>query len=192
LPEPSTTPLLAREEGRALLAVARASIAHGIACGRPLPVDPSAHAPALRAPGAAFVTLRRNGALRGCVGELRASRPLVASVAEQAWAAAFRDPRFAPLARDELDALDLHVAVLGAPEPIDARSQAELLAALRPGVDGVIVEDGAHRATFLPSVWGSLPEPQRFVRELMQKAGLPPGHWSPATRALRYTTQDIE
>jgi AmmeMemoRadiSam system protein A len=183
---------LGPRERRALLEIARASIEHGLQRGAPLHVDGAALPPALREPGAAFVTLRRNGDLRGCIGELAPSRALAESVAHHAWAAAFRDPRFAPLEPVELGDLDVHIAVVGPHEPLDASSEAALLAALRPGVDGVIVDDGAlHRATFLPAVWASLPEPREFVRELARKAGLPPLAWPPTLRAWRYAVEEI-
>lgn len=178
----------AGELQRALLRVARESILHGLRTGRPLPVDPDAWPPALRAPGAAFVTLRKHGALRGCVGELEPRRPLVESVAHHAWAAAFRDPRFAPLAGDELEAIELHVSALGPLEPIAADGIEALVALLRPGQDGLVLADGPCRATFLPAVWESLADPHAFVCELLAKAGI--SGWSPTTRAWRYTAYE--
>ena len=178
---------LSRSEQELLLGVARDSIAQWLVAGRALDLDPAAFPPALRDTRASFVTLRRpDGALRGCVGELEASRPLVHSVADRARAAAFGDPRFRPLAAHELDEVGLHVSVLGDLEPIDAASEAELLAALRPGVDGLVIDDGAHRATFLPAVWESLREPRHFLRELFRKAGLVESAWPPRLRAWRY------
>lgn len=194
-PEPralrSPPPRLGPPERRALTEVALASIRHGLAVGRPLPIDPLAYPPPLREARAVFVTLRRAGRLRGCVGELEAVRPLVESTARHSYAAAFRDPRFPPLGGEELAGLEVHLSVLGAPEPLDVGSETELLAALRPGVDGLLIEDGFHRATFLPAVWESLPEPERFVRELKQKAGLPADHWSAGTRAWRYEVESV-
>jgi len=182
---------LAPAERQALLAAARASIEHGLRTGRPMPVDPVALPPALRAPGAAFVTLRRKGELRGCTGELEARRPLAASVAEQAFSAAFRDPRFAPLAPAELEGLDVHISILGPLEPLEAVSVPDLVGALRPGIDGVLIDDGLHRATLLPAVWESLPEPASFARELWRKAGLVPGVWRSGLRVWRYEVESI-
>ncbi len=176
-----------------LLAVARASVAHGLAHARPLSVDAAALSPALRAAGASFVTLRaRGGALRGCIGSLEATRPLAADVAENAYRAAFHDPRFAPLAAGELPGLRIHLSILSAPEPLPATCEADLLARLRPGVDGLVLEDGFARATFLPDVWEQLPTPREFVRRLKQKAGLPSDHWSSTLRFQRYTARSIE
>jgi AmmeMemoRadiSam system protein A len=178
--------VLGATERAALLALARASIEHGLEAGEPLVVDALELPPALRVRRAVFVTLHAHGALRGCLGELAPSRALGSSVAWHAWAAAFRDPRFPALSSDELDALEIHVSVLGPLEPIAAATAPELLAALRPGLDGLVVEDGPFRATFLPAVWESLPEPHDFLDALVRKAGLPPGHWSATTRAYRY------
>jgi AmmeMemoRadiSam system protein A len=179
--------------GRTLLDVARASVAHGLRHGAPLPVDLAALADPLRRPAASFVTLLRrdDGELRGCIGELEARFALAESVARNAWSAAFQDPRFAPVGDRELDELRFHVSVLGALEPLPARSPAELAAALRPGADGVLIDDGRHRATFLPAVWRSLPEPERFVRELERKAGLAGRAWPPALRAWRYDALEL-
>jgi AmmeMemoRadiSam system protein A len=178
------------QERRTLLDVARASIEHGLHHGGPRPVDPAAYPAPLQRPAASFVTLRRAGELRGCIGELEALRALVESVAHNAWRAAFHDPRFDPVGEDELGALDLHLSVLGGLEPLPAATEAELLAALRPGRDGLLLDDGAHRATFLPAVWASLPEAERFVAELKRKAGLRHG-WPVGMRAWRYGVTEI-
>lgn len=179
------------EPGSASLrALARASIGHGLREGRPLPVDPESYAPELRAPAASFVTLRENGELRGCTGSLEPSQPLVVDVAENAFRSAFGDPRFPPLTARELEELSISVSVLSALEPIPAVSREELLARLRPGIDGLVLRDGNHAGTFLPSVWESLPDPEEFLDSLFRKSLLPPGHWSPTLRFERYTTRD--
>ncbi len=188
-PTPSTEGPLSAQEGARLLQVAAASIAHGLETGRPLPVDAAAYPPPLRDPGAAFVTLHLHGRLRGCIGSLEAYRPLVVDVAENAFAAAFRDPRFPPLQPAETVGLEVEVSVLSAPEPLPVQDEATLLARLVPGVDGLILEDGPYRATFLPTVWESLPEPREFVAQLKRKAGLPASYWSPTLRFYRYRTQ---
>jgi hypothetical protein len=175
-----------------LVALAADSIACGLRSDAPLAVDLAAESAELREPGATFVTLRSpGGALRGCIGSLEARRPLVIDVAENAFRAAFHDPRFEPLRAEELAGLAIEVSVLRAPEPITAASEAELLAALVPREDGLILEDGERHATFLPEVWESLPTPREFLGALQRKAGLPVGHWSPATRAFRYRTRKL-
>jgi len=158
-------------DGPALLSLARQAIVWQVA-GRGPPPVPETLPPALQRPGAAFVTLHRNGALRGCIGSLAAHRPLAADVAENAVRAALNDPRFPPLTAAELDGLEVSVSVLTPPEPIAWRDEADLLAKLRPRHDGLIIEDGPRRALFLPAVWEQLPDPREFLAHLKQKAGL--------------------
>lgn len=174
-----------------LLRVAWNSIEQGLRNGTPWPVDANQYEPELCEHRASFVTLERYGQLRGCIGRLEAERPLVEDVAENAFAAAFRDPRFAPLSQAERSGLSLHISVLSLPEPLRFQSEAELIEQLRPGLDGLILEDGLHRGTFLPSVWSSLPEPEEFLRYLKRKAGLPMDHWSDSLRVSRYTTESF-
>ena len=171
------------ELGRALLAIARNAV--GAELGRPQGVAP-AHA-ALDAPGATFVTLKQGGELRGCMGSLEAARPLRADVHANAIAAAFRDPRFPPLSAAEFDVTRAEVSLLSARLPIDAVDEEGLLRALVPGIDGVVLEYGRHRATFLPQVWESLDDPRRFVDALKRKAGLSAGFWHAQIRFSRYT-----
>jgi len=173
------------------LHLARASIAHGLSDLCPLPVNPEEHPPALRAHRAAFVTLKADGLLRGCIGHLQAVQPLVRDVAENAFAAAFRDPRFPPLTASELGDIQIEISVLGPPVPLVFGSEAELVALLEPGRDGLILEAGPARGTFLPAVWESLPDPRAFVRELKRKAGLDRDFWSDALRVSRYRTESF-
>jgi AmmeMemoRadiSam system protein A len=179
-------------DGARLLAIAKASLAHGLRHGSALLPDAAEESPALRALGASFVTLRTaEHELRGCIGTLEPVRPLAADVAENAWRAAFRDPRFPPLAASEAAGLALSVSLLGAPERVAVRSEAELLARLEPGRDGLILAFDGRRATFLPEVWDSLPAPAAFVAALKRKAGLAPGFWSERIEAFRYATTSL-
>ena len=168
--------------GAALLARARNAIADAFT----LPTGHEPEHPALSAPGATFVTLRLAGALRGCVGTLVATRPLGHDVRLQALCAAFRDSRFAPLQREEFGALAIEVSLLGPPLPLAASSEADARAALRPGVDGVILEWRGRRATLLPQVWEQLPGPGDFLAALKRKAGLPADFWADGLRLQRY------
>ena len=143
----------------------------------------------LAEPGATFVTLKLDGELRGCIGSLEPRRCLADDVAHNARAAAYRDPRFPPVDRDERRRLDIEVSVLSAPEPLEAATESEALAQLRPGIDGVVLEFGDLRSTFLPQVWESLPDPKEFLGELKRKAGLPPRFWDPRIRLSRYTVE---
>ncbi|MGM0412763.1 MAG: AmmeMemoRadiSam system protein A [Pseudomonadota bacterium] len=173
--------------GQALLKLAARTLAAATA-DETLPAAPT-EPPALTEPGAAFVTLQHDGDLRGCIGSLEAYRPLGEDVIANARAAAFRDPRFPPLQPAELPGLHVEVSVLTAPEPLPFNDETDLLDQLQPGVDGLILEAGArHRGTFLPAVWESLPEPQRFLAELRRKAGLPADYPLTETRLWRYTT----
>ncbi len=173
-----------------LLGVAAASIRHGLQRGEPLIPETDEFPVALQRPGASFVTLTLNGRLRGCIGSLEALRPLVKDVAANAFAAAFSDPRFPTLSAAEYPLLELAISVLGPAEPMQFSSEADLIAQLRPGVDGLILEDGTgHRGTFLPSVWETLPQPAEFLRQLKLKAGLPPDYWSDNLRVSRYHTE---
>ena len=189
-PSPPPTPL-SPEYRSQLLLVAKESIEHGLQLDRPLRVNSEAYPAALQAPRASFVTLQRHKELRGCIGHLEACLPLVVDVAENAFAAAFRDPRFPPLTTRELQDLEIHISVLTPAVPMSFSSQADLLRQLRPGIDGLILEEGHHRGTFLPSVWESLPEPEQFLAHLKRKAGLSPTHWSSSLKVKRYMTESF-
>lgn len=172
------------ERGRRLLAIARAAIARRLDAAAPAP---AADADWLRRPGAVFVTLKQDGRLRGCIGSLEARRPLAEDVAANAEAAAFRDPRFAPLSRDELARTEIEVSLLSPPEPLEVADEAAAVARLRLGIDGVIFDYGRHHATFLPQVWDELGDPADFLHHLKYKAGLPPDFWHPDVKLSRYT-----
>jgi len=174
-----------------LLDTAWQSIRHGLTHRRPPAVDSTDVDPALTRPGASFVTLHAQGALRGCIGSLEAYRPLIEDVSDNAFSAAFRDPRFLPLQEEELDDISLDISVLGSPEPLHFGSEHDLLRQLQPGRDGLILQDGTYRGTFLPAVWESLPEPEQFLQHLKLKAGLPADHWSDTLRVWRYSTESI-
>lgn len=170
------------ELGCALLALARGAIAERLGHDRAAPVGHEA----LDDPGATFVTLTQQGRLRGCIGSLEAHRPLGQDVRENALAAAFRDPRFAPLAVEEFEITRVEVSLLTAPEPLVFADEADFMAQLRPGIDGIVFQYGRHRGTFLPQVWESLPDPNLFMQQLKRKAGLPPNFWHETVSISRY------
>ncbi len=176
-------------EQQILLRLAADSIDSGLRTQYPIEVDVDTLPASLLQEAACFVTLHRQGQLRGCIGSLVARQPLAQDVAENAFNAAFRDPRFPPLQSAELADLDLEISVLGTPEDLHFRTEADLIAQLRPGEDGLILEAAGHRGTFLPSVWESLPEPADFFRHLKQKAGLPMDFWSADMHIQRYDTE---
>ena len=137
-------------------------------------------------PGASFVTLTQDGRLRGCIGSLEACRPLAEDVAANAVAAAFRDTRFAPLPCHEWASTRIEVSQLERPVQMDCADEVDAIARLRPGLDGVILTLGSRRATFLPQVWKSLPDPRQFLAHLKQKAGLPADFWDDRITLARY------
>ena len=185
----STDNALSAADRATLLDVARASIQHGLRHRQALAVNPDDYPETLRPLRATFVTLETGGQLRGCIGALVAYLPLVQDVAVHAYAAAFEDPRFPELRPDELPKLEIFISVLSPPEPMRFSSEEDLLAQVRPGVDGLILQLHQYRATFLPAVWESLPDPDLFLTQLKHKAGLPLDFWSPELRVERYTTE---
>jgi MEMO1 family protein len=166
----------------ALLSRARNAIARALA----LPTTAEPGHPALDAPGATFVTLRLDGELRGCVGSLSAERAVADDVRVHALAAAFRDSRFEPLGVEEFAELDIEVSLLGPTQPVAASTEAEAHDALRPGIDGVLLEWRGRSATFLPQVWDQLPLPAEFLAALKRKAGLAADFWHQDLRLSRY------
>ena len=172
-----------------LLRVARESIQHGLEHRHAINVD--AYDERLQQHGGSFVTLNKNGALRGCIGTLQPYQPLVNDVAEHARAAAFSDPRFPALGVEELSDIVISLSVLGKPGVINFYDEEDLISQLRPLEDGLIFEEGGNRGTFLPSVWESLPEPRQFLQQLKRKAGLPADYWSDSLKISRYTTQSF-
>jgi len=169
--------------GTCLLQLARRAIAARLGLAAP---TAAVDAPELAKMGATFVTLTQHGDLRGCIGSLEAWRPLLEDVQENAVAAAFHDPRFPPLSAEEWPITRVEVSLLTPSEPIQFVDEADALAQLRPGIDGVIFNVGRRRATFLPQVWEQLPEPAEFMARLKQKAGLSADYWGPDVQLARY------
>ncbi len=174
---------MATDRGPTLLAIARGAIARQF--GEKVP--PFELDQWLQEPGATFVTLQMHGKLRGCVGSLLAQRPLREDVETNACAAAFHDSRFAPLSRHEYPDIEIEVSLLSTMESLAFENQKHLLTLLRPGVDGVVLEYGWQRGTFLPQVWEQLPDPKTFLVHLKQKAGLSADFWSDEIQISRYT-----
>lgn len=187
-PTSAATGFLRPDEGVALMRLAVAAVrAKLLAEQFPMPVPRSAR---LRSAGASFVTLERAGRLLGCIGTLQASRPLYVDVVRNA-RRAMADPRLPPVGADAWPALDVKVSVLSAPEPVAVAGRDALVATLRPGVDGLLLTDGMRRATFLPSVWVKLAEPDRFVAALLAKGGWPATEWPADLAVSRYTTHEF-
>ena len=178
--EPDTLP---RDAGRVLLPLARTAIANQLGMSWQENETPQW----LQQYGACFITLTRDTKLRGCVGTLRAQRALAEDVKANAVAAAFRDPRFPPVAAGEFPVVALEISVLSAVEPMRFDDEADALRQLRRGIDGLVFEYGYHTSTFLPQVWEDFKEPTEFVAHLKYKAGLPPDFWDKDVRLSRYT-----
>jgi len=182
---------ISQEDRWTLLDLAQASIHHGLDEGGAVSVRPEEYPERLRIQRATFVTLNRHSQLRGCIGHLEAIQSLVEDVAENAWCAAFRDPRFPPFLPHELAGLKIHISVLTPAQRIFFANEPDLKQQIRPGVDGLILKDGSARGTFLPSVWDSLPAVDDFWSQLKRKAGLPTDHWSHSLEVYRYTTESF-
>ncbi len=182
---------LTEQEKQQLREVARQSIDYGLKHDQPLPVSVENYSPLLQQQAATFVTLNLHGQLRGCIGTLQAYQPLIKDVAQHAYDSAFRDRRFSPVTEGEAPELEIHISILTPDEPIEANSEAELLSRLRPGIDGLILKDGPHQATFLPAVWEQLPAPEDFLAHLKIKAGLARNHWSDSIVFSRYQAVSV-
>ena len=171
-----------------LLEIARQSIHCGLAERQALQVTAPGSGDPLSAVHGVFVTLTQRAQLRGCIGSLEGIAPLAQAVADAAYSAAFRDPRFPALAAGECRRTRVEISVLSGMEPVAVDSRGHLLDTLVPGRDGLVLEEGCHRSTFLPTVWEQLPEPETFLGQLLLKAGLPHDHWSSSIKLMRYTT----
>lgn len=171
------TEKLTPEEQKTLLRMAREAMEHAVRGEKLPPLDPSKLSPNLREEGVSFVTLTIRGQLRGCIGALEAYQPLADDVREHAAAAALEDPRFPQVREDELSRIQVEVSRLTRPVPLEYRDAEDLLAKLRPHVDGVILRDGFRRATFLPQVWEKIPDPSEFLGSLCYKMGADDDLW---------------
>ncbi len=170
--------MLSREEQQYLLSLARETVGRVARGQEAPPVDLDEVPERLRREGASFVTLTEHGRLRGCIGSLEARRPLALDVQQNAVGAAMHDPRFPPVSPQEVGELTIEISVLSQPEPLRYDGVADLCRKLRPGVDGVVIEQNWHRATFLPQVWEKLPDERQFLQRLCLKAGLTPDAYS--------------
>ncbi len=178
------------EERSLLLRLAREAIIQAVRGQSLAPLDLASLSPALRTDGASFVTLTKHGALRGCIGTLEPYQPLAEDVREHAVAAALQDYRFSPVTPDELPELHIEISRLTPPQPLIYDAPAELATLLRPGVDGVVLDDGFRRATFLPQVWEKIPDPQDFLSQLCLKMGASPDLW--LRKRLRVQCYQVE
>ena len=174
-----------------IIQIARQSILEGFTHQRPYKPDPQQIPEQLMQKGACFVTLTMNKQLRGCIGSLEAYQALADDIANNAFAAAFSDPRFPPLNHYEVDHTDIEVSILSTQKEIQFKDEQDLLQQIRPGIDGLVIEENKKRGTFLPMVWESLPDKKEFLNHLKLKAGLPENYWSDSIHVPRYTTELI-
>jgi AmmeMemoRadiSam system protein A len=180
-PDHDTPTVLNAEQGQLLVKLARQTLLHHFA--RPIPQDEIDSLndrladPCFAQPCGTFVTLKIDGQLRGCIGNLTSNESLVSGVRRNAINAAFHDPRFPALSASELDRVTIEISVLSNPRPLAYRDAADLLKKLRPNIDGVIIRKDLASATFLPQVWEQLPDPQDFLKHLCMKAGLAADAW---------------
>lgn len=183
---------LCDNERKLLLDTAHQSIVYGVTETRPMQVELDHFPKSLTSIRATFVTLTINGKLRGCMGTLDAFRPLLCDVSDNAYSAAFSDPRFDAVTSGELDGLSFHISILSPANELVFASEQDLINQLQPNIDGLILQEGQQRATFLPAVWESLSDPSSFLNHLKQKAGLPYDYWSDQIRIFRYETESVE
>lgn len=183
---------LSKSNKKILLDLAYQSIKTGLETRHPLNINLRDYSAELVQQRATFVTLEKNKQLRGCIGMLKAVLPLAEDIAENAFSAAFKDPRFPQVDSSELDQLEIHLSILSPSEAIEFRSEEDLIAQIRPNIDGLILESGLRRGTFLPSVWQSIPTSIQFLQHLKQKAGLAKNYWSDQIKVYRYTTEMID
>jgi len=184
-------PMLAAPHRATLLRVARQALDIRLRKGSAPEIDRTSFPAALQGQGAAFVTLTEAGRLRGCIGSLYAHRPLVEDVVANALKAGLEDPRFAPVTAADLPGLRIKIAVLTRAASLSFGSEAEALAAIHPGEDGLILSSRGRRGTFLPMVWEDLPEPAAFLRALKRKAGFDPDYWSDDLQLHRYRAESF-
>ncbi len=181
---------LTTEEKQILLRLARQALDMGVRGQKIPPLDQKSMPPRLQEQGASFVTLTIRGNLRGCIGALEPYQSLADDVREHAVAAALQDYRFPKVTPEELSQIEVEISRLTIPVPLEYSTPEDLLAKLRPGIDGVLLRDGVRRATFLPQVWEKIPNPAEFLDNLCYKMGDSPGLWR--KKHLEVSTYQVE
>jgi len=168
---------LSGEEQKLLLETARNAIWKELNKEEKLPLVIDEYSPILQEKGACFITLKKKGVLRGCVGSIEVVQPLIRDVRDRAVAAAFQDYRFPPLTLPEFDEIRIEISRLTQPCILNYEDAEDLINKLRPQIDGVILRYQTRRATFLPQVWEQLPSPELFLNRLCIKMGLDQTAW---------------
>jgi AmmeMemoRadiSam system protein A len=181
---------LTQPEKEILLKFAREALEVGVQGGKLSSIDMEKLPERLCEIGASFVTLTIGGYLRGCIGTLEASQPLIDDVREHTLAAAFNDYRFPPVRPEEVTQINIEISYLTAPIPLDYRDSNDLVNHIRPGIDGVVIRDGIRRATFLPQVWQKISDPEEFLSMLCRKMGVDANYWR--TKKLEILVYQVE
>ena len=189
--EPTTDSSFDESQRRELMETACWSLTHGIEHGSAPELGFSNRTGKFGQKRAAFVTLRIGEELRGCMGSVMPVRALGDDVVQNGYAAGFLDPRFGPVSANELKRIQINISVLSPLQELIFASEFDLVSLLRPHIDGMVIEEGHRRGILLPSVWEMIADPQRFFRELKQKAGLSPDYWSSSLRVFRYTAESF-
>ncbi|PCK07402.1 MAG: AMMECR1 domain-containing protein [Alteromonadaceae bacterium] len=182
---------LTNKHRRLLTSLAWQSIEIGMTHHRPLSVGVEEYPVPLQSKTAAFITIKIDGVLRGCMGSLEAKRPLVQDIVENAFAAAFRDTRFSPLTHAELDEISIELSLLTEMQALDIANEQGLKNILRPNIDGLMIQEGNKQATFLPQVWQEIPDCETFIQQLKREAGLSDSHWSDNIKCWRYQVHSL-
>ena len=183
--------MLTQPERATLKDLARDSVQSGLDHLRALDIKLTDYPKSLTVEKASFVTLKINNNLRGCIGSLEAHRPLVVDISHNAFAAAFNDPRFPPLTKNEFPLLEYDISILSVPTAMSVESEKDLYSQLQAHIDGVVLQEGQQRSTFLPCVWESLTTPKEFIQQLKIKAGLDKNYWSDTISFKRYTVEEF-
>jgi len=183
--------VLTQTEMTKLKFLAEESIQYGLNNHKPPSIELDCYPDNLTEHKASFVTLKINNNLRGCIGSLEAYRPLVVDVTNNAYSAAFKDPRFPSLVKREFHQLEYHISILSQPKSMQVRDENDLYAQLQPNIDGIVLQEGSHRSTFLPCVWESLTTPSDFIEQLKLKAGLDKHYWSDTIKFKRYHVNEF-
>jgi AmmeMemoRadiSam system protein A/AmmeMemoRadiSam system protein B len=186
---------LGKEEGEVLLDLARKAVETEVKDGRALTIgtDLLERYPRLSTPRGAFVTLRENGELRGCIGSLAPTVPLARDVVDNAINAAIHDSRFSPVKPEELPRIHIDISVLDTPRPLTGVTGEALVKYLGEKKPGLVIGYKGRRSTFLPSVWEEVTEPLAFLGHLCRKQGSPEGCWrEPEAKFETYGSQFLE
>ncbi|MFH1122433.1 MAG: AmmeMemoRadiSam system protein A [Pseudomonadota bacterium] len=169
---------LTQEEGKYLLSVARKTIGDGLLNQKGQAQSHKELSPRFSEKRGTFVTLTLDDCLRGCIGHIIPQESLLEGIQANAINAAFRDPRFRPLSKEEFERTKIEISILTEPKTLEYADGDDLLGKLRPGIDGLIIKKGFRQATFLPQVWDQLPDKRAFLGHLCLKAGLDEDAWN--------------